>query len=125
MGAELKEKLAVLDHQISTQREVYRDLINAKRTPYGIQWDRDGREREREILLTISDIQDTKRRLISGEKIPDIIYVDKEVPEYITTKNITVIKSGFASGFMGASFVVYILLAAAYVAKLFTVSINL
>ena len=71
----------------------------------------------------IHELQDIRARLVSGEKPPEVVYVDREVPKYITTKH--VIKSGMASGIVGASLVVYTIIGIAYAAGIFKVTLCL
>lgn len=80
------------------------------------------KEREAEIFNNIHQLQAAKQRLITGEKLPDIIYIDKEIPKFITTKEVHIYKSGFASAFVGASLAIYIFVGICYGLGYFTVA---
>lgn len=117
------EKLNAIDEQIRVQQILYDRLIDIE-CSFKDDWCVSSLWREKEIFDKIHELQNVKTRLITGEKPPEIVYIDKEVPKYITTKEVHVHRSVFAYGFLGTSVLVYILLGLAYWLDLFRIVIK-
>lgn len=108
----LKEKLDLIDQQIDKQKEVYNLLTSKEKyvktnvhvTSLGsiptCNWSNSTLRVEREIFARIDELQEAKNRLITGERLPEIVYVDKEVVKikYIDrkAKNINIYKPSLA-----------------------------
>jgi hypothetical protein len=82
LNDDLKEKLDLINQQIEDQRDLYRQL-SEQEAGYKEMWHYTTCDREQEIFDKIHELQSEKTRLIHGEKLPDIIYVDKEIPKYV------------------------------------------
>lgn len=123
----LLDKLNVLDGQIATEFSLYQELIGTEHS-YKEDWSEWSLHREKDIFGKIHELQAIKARMVSGEKLPDIVYRDREVVKYedrvVEHKDIHVYKSGLAQGIVGASIVGYILIGFVYYFGLFTIIIN-
>jgi hypothetical protein len=108
---ELQEKIQRLDESIKMQESLYQQLAGFEKLPK-IYWSDAGRNREREILNEIVNLEEAKIRLINNEKIPEKIYVDREVVRYKDRiiKRVIVHKSSLANAFMWFSFLSYAVL---------------
>jgi hypothetical protein len=91
LDIELKEKLDLIDQQIDEQKSLY-ELIAEQESNSKSDWSNQTLHREIEIFSRIDKLQQTKTRLITGEKPPEIVYVDKEVPTIVKQEVIKVVE---------------------------------
>lgn len=109
MDQELQEKIQKLDESIDLQFKLYEQLIRAEgRQKSGMGWSDSGQDREKQIFSTIDQLQHAKIRLINNEKIPEKVYVDREVVKYRDriVKRVVVHKSGLANAFVWFSLLI-------------------
>jgi hypothetical protein len=108
---ELQEKIQKFDESIRLQFDLYQQLgdleLHEKR-----YWSNAGKDREKQIFDEITNLQNAKIRLINNEKLPETIYVDREVVKYKDRiiKRVVVHKSGLANSFVWFSFLISSLL---------------
>lgn len=128
MEQELKEKLNIIDQQIQTEKDLYKILTEQEQyyktdNQKCQSWSSSTINREKEIFDTIHQLQLSKNRLITGEKPPEIVYIDvpRETIKYITTREIHVNKSSLASVVAWGSVLIWAALAAAYYFKYFII----
>lgn len=98
MDGEVKEKLDLIDQQIENEKLLYNKVISQEKyykstDSQTLAWNYSTVEREKEIIAKIHELQSAKQRLISGEKLPELVYIDREIPKYITTKEVHVYRS--------------------------------
>ena len=122
MEQELKEKLNAIDEQIQVQKDIY-EMLADQEVYSKDNWSLSGRNREKDIFDQIHQLQLAKNRLITGEKPPEIVYIDvpKETIRYITTREIHINKSSLASLVAWASVLIWVGLGVAYYFKYFTI----
>jgi hypothetical protein len=116
MDVDLQEKIKLIDEQIRFQFALYKELSRIE-TYTHCYWSTYGYERERQIYNTIDSLQEAKERLITGEKLPEIIYKDREVIKYEdrVVKHITIIKSSFTSALLWVALIGYIITGLLYI----------
>lgn len=101
LDTELKEKLDAIDKQIIFQKELY-EALAAQEEGYKSRvddyedlkdnWATSSIYREKDIFDTIHKLQEAKCRLITGEKNPEVVYVDREVPKVVTKEVVNIVE---------------------------------
>ncbi len=97
----LKEQLSEIDGQIDVEKEIY-ELLSSQEEGYKSRvddyeeikdnWALSTINREKEIFNNIHKLQEAKLRLITGEKNPEIIYIDREIPKIVKEEVIKVVE---------------------------------
>ena len=119
----LAYKVSILDEQIESLKALHLAIAKLE-INFRSDWGKASIKREEEVLFEIYELQSMKARLITGEKRPEIVYIDKEVPKYIKTSEVHVKKSSLSTCFMGATLAVYSMIALAYYLRVFSIHVN-
>lgn len=125
MDNELQARVKLLDEQIESLKKLLKYLNDTSKWIHtcGMNGYWSNRDDQTNTTNEIHELEKMKARLITGEKLPEVIYKDREVIKYIdrVVKNVTIQKSSLLSGLAYLSFFVYAAIGIAYYFHLFRI----